>query len=157
MMAEDFDRWYAATRPALAPALSAWCGDVDLASDALDEAFVRAVERWDRVGALVSPSGWVWRTATNVVRRRAKRRRMEERLWRRGLVPEEGRTVGPNGEDLDLRRALLLLTDRQRTAVTLFYLADLPVSTVAEVMGVRHRHRRRDPSPSAPPSRPAPR
>lgn len=135
-MAEDFDGWYAATRPLLAPALSAWCGDVDLASDALDEAFVRAVERWDRVGALASPSGWVWRTATNVVRRRTKRRGVEEGLWRRRAGPEESPTVDPNGADVDLQRALLLLTDRQRTAVSLFYLADLPVREVAEVMGV---------------------
>jgi RNA polymerase sigma-70 factor (ECF subfamily) len=135
-MVDDFDAWYLGLRPVLIPALTGWCGDASLASDALDEAFVRAVERWDRIGGLDERTGWVWRTATNVVRRRMRRRDLERRLLRRHVAgsPSDGRE--PTYEDVDLRRSLLELTARQRTAVVLHYLADLPLREVAQLMGV---------------------
>ena len=135
-MVEDFDAWYVDARASLDPALTAWCGDAGLASDALDEAFVRAVERWDRVRTLTSPSGWVWQTATNVIRRRARRRGLEELLLRRRSVGQQVDVAGPDGDDVDLRRALLTLTERQRTAVVLFYIADLPTKEIGEVMDI---------------------
>ena len=135
-MVDDFDAWYVDARASLDPALTAWCGDAGVASDALDEAFVRAVERWDRVRTLASPSGWVWQTAVNVVRRRARRRRLEERLLRRPSVGQQVDVAGPCGDDVDLRRALLTLTERQRTAVVLFYVADLPTQEIGDVMGI---------------------
>ena len=42
-------------------------GDVDLAEDAVQDAFTVAVERWPRDGMPPSPSGWIITTA----RRRA--------------------------------------------------------------------------------------
>lgn len=140
-MEEDFDAWYAELRPRLASALAAWCGDPEVASDAVDEAFVRAIERWDRVGQLDVPAGWVWRTATNVVRRRARRTSLERRSVDRataGRPTEAGAAAGrgPALTDVDLRDALLQLTDRQRTAVVLHHIVDLPVAHVATAMGV---------------------
>ena len=136
VMVEDFDAWYVATRASLIPALTAWCGDPSVASDALDEAFVRAIERWERVRSLPSPSGWVWQTAMNVIRRRAVRRQLEERLLRRRPLTDGDDVAGPAGDDIDLRRALLHLTERQRTAVVLFYIADLSTRDVAAAMGI---------------------
>jgi RNA polymerase sigma-70 factor (ECF subfamily) len=135
-MVEDFDAWYAEARASLAPALAAWCSDAGIASDAIDEAFVRAVERWDHVRSLASPHGWVWQTAMNVVRRRVRRSRMEERLLRRRAAGHDPLVAGPTGIDIDLHHAVLSLSDRQRTAVVLFYVADLPVAEVAEIMGI---------------------
>lgn len=136
MIVDDFDAWYRDARASLDPALTAWCGDAGLAADALDEAFVRAVERWDRVRFMTSPSGWVWQTATNVVRSRARRRQVEQRLLLRRAVGQRVEVAGPGGDDVDLRRALLTLTERQRTAVVLFYIADLPTKEIAEAMGI---------------------
>jgi RNA polymerase sigma-70 factor (ECF subfamily) len=76
-MIEDFDGWYAELRP-VSRALVAWCGDPRCA-EALDEAFVRAIERWDRVRVMDEPTGWLWRTATNVARRRMRRQGLEGR------------------------------------------------------------------------------
>ncbi|WP_421118153.1 RNA polymerase sigma factor [Aquihabitans daechungensis] len=134
-MVDDFDAWYTELRPAMAPALAAWCGDASVAADALDEAFTRAFERWDRVQRNGSPEGWVWRTATNVVRRRYRRRSMEQALIERSDAPRSA--PGDSIEDdLDLRAALLRLTDRQRTALVLHHIADLPHRAVADAMGV---------------------
>jgi RNA polymerase sigma-70 factor (ECF subfamily) len=136
VMVEDFDAWYVDARSSLAPALSAWCGDPAIGADAIDEAFVRCFEHWAHVRSLTSPEGWVWRTAMNVVRRRVRRARMEERLLRRRAAGADDWISGPTGADIDLRRALLTLTERQRSAVVLFYIADLPASEVAEILGV---------------------
>lgn len=54
---DEFDEWYRELRPRVHRALTAWCGDGALASDALDEAFVRALERWARVREMRSPAG----------------------------------------------------------------------------------------------------
>jgi RNA polymerase sigma-70 factor (ECF subfamily) len=135
-MVEDFDAWYAVTRPTMASALTAWCGDPSLAADALDEAFVRAIERWDRVRSMDQPAGWVWRTATNVARRRMRRHGLEGRALRRHSAGRAAATRELSGDDVDLRRALLTLTERQRTAIVLHYIADLPVSEVAVLMGI---------------------
>ncbi len=96
-MVDDFDGWYAELRPTMGRALSAWCGDAELAADALDEAFVRAIERWDRVGDMDAPAGWVWRTATNVVRRRMRRVDLEQRALRRHSANGVDPSPGPEG------------------------------------------------------------
>lgn len=126
-----FDDWYARTRPDLLAALSSWCGDPGIAADAIDEAFVRAIERWSTVSQAGSPEGWVWRTATNVVRRRMRRRAMEHRLLRRTAHAEP-----PELRDPDLVTALRQLTERQRTVVVLHHVADRPVGEIAEMLGV---------------------
>jgi RNA polymerase sigma-70 factor (ECF subfamily) len=134
-MVDDFDAWYAELRPAMAPALAAWCGDASIATDALDEAFTRSFEHWERVRRADSPAGWVWRTAVNVVRRRYRRRTMEHDLLRRADAPAGA--VDPNvDEDLDLRAALLRLTERQRTAIVLHHIADRPHAEIALVLGI---------------------
>jgi RNA polymerase sigma-70 factor (ECF subfamily) len=169
-MVDDFDAWYAELRPPMLAALGAWCGDLAAADDALDEAFTRAYERWDRVARSASPAGWVWRTATNVVRRQHRRRAVEERLLRRTDRRHDAtRTAEPPhgcvADDLDLRAALLRLTPRQRTAVVLHHIADLPHAEVAAAMGIAtgtvaatlHQARARLAAELAPrPERPAP-
>jgi hypothetical protein len=154
-MVDDFDAWYAEARASLAPALAAWCGDAALAVDAIDEAFVRAIERWDRVRALSAPHGWVWQTAMNVVRRRQRRRRMEERLVRRRSAGQDLAVAGPTGVDVDLDRALRCLSERQRTAVVL--LGRRPAHGGGRPdHGHCPGHRERHPAPGPPPPRRAP-
>jgi RNA polymerase sigma-70 factor (ECF subfamily) len=135
-MIDDFDHWYAEMRPSMSAALVAWCGDPSIAADALDEAFARAIERWDRVRAMDQPAGWVWHTASNVARRRMRRHWLERRALRRHASGRRDETAGPTGDDVDLRRALLTLTERQRTAVVLHYIADLPQREVGAAMGI---------------------
>jgi RNA polymerase sigma-70 factor, ECF subfamily len=56
------------------------CRDEDLANEATQEAFVRALERWDRLADAPWVGGWITITALNVVRRRLRRRRMVPRM-----------------------------------------------------------------------------
>ncbi|HEX5096629.1 MAG TPA: sigma factor, partial [Acidimicrobiia bacterium] len=73
----EFAAFYTAEHPRVLGVLCAVAGDRDAAIEATDEAFVRALERWHRVGALVSPAGWTYRTALNALRRAKRRGAME--------------------------------------------------------------------------------
>jgi RNA polymerase sigma-70 factor (ECF subfamily) len=129
----DFEVWYQREHPVLLRALWAMSGDLDLAADAVDEAFSRALERWDRVSAMESPGGWVHTTAVNAYRRSLRRRALEDRLLRRRRPPME-----PVARDLDLAlwTAVADLPRRQREVIVLRYVTDLPVAAIADALGI---------------------
>jgi len=133
MEVTDFETWYRLEHPGLLRALWAMSGNRELAADAVDEAFSRALERWDRVSAMEWPGGWVRTTAVNGYRRAARRRAFEERILRRrrlSMAPE------PRESDPALWSAVADLPRRQREVVVLRYVADLPVSEIANALGI---------------------
>lgn len=104
------------------------CRDRDLAEDATQEAFARALERWIRLGREPWVEGWVMRTALNEVRK-ARRRHAE-------FPPARAeRDQHASVELWDLVRAL---PRRQQEAVVLYYVGDLDVDQVAAIMGCRN-------------------
>ena len=125
----DFDRWYRAEHPRLLGLLTVVAGDVHLARDVTAEAFTRALERWDRVASMDSPSAWTYRVGVNLVRRRIRRAAVERRLWSHAAEP-----ATPSAVDLDLWNAVRALPVRQRTAVALRYVCDLPQAEIAAIM-----------------------
>ena len=50
------------------------------AEDVMQEAFLRLWERWDRVGALDDPAGYLYRTALNLYRKRLRRAKVALRV-----------------------------------------------------------------------------
>ena len=63
MDAAQLERVYRAEAPRITAALAARIGDVGLAADAVQDAFVEAIEHW-RGGPLPpSPGGWLATTA----------------------------------------------------------------------------------------------
>jgi RNA polymerase sigma factor (sigma-70 family) len=129
---EGFDHWYEAEHARVLGVCAALSGDRDAAADATDEAFARAMDRWDRVGTLDKPGAWVQVVALNYLRRALRRRGRERFLHRgsHGLSPE---LALPNPE---LWVAVRELPERQRLAVVLRYVADRPEAEIAEIMGV---------------------
>jgi RNA polymerase sigma-70 factor, ECF subfamily len=128
----SFESWYRAAHPRLLAALVVASGDVDAARDATSEAFTRALQHWSRVHAMDAPEAWVHRVGINVLRRRHRRRILEERLLRRQrLEPAPPPQVAPEVWD-----ALMSLPLRQRQAVALRYLLGMTQAEVAEAMGV---------------------
>lgn len=131
-VAEEFADWYRAEHAGVVRALTAVVGEVEEAREATDEAFARALERWPQVCVMQSPTGWVYRVGLNVARRRARRAGFQRRL-RGGRTPT---SVGLEPVDAELWGAVRGLPARQRTAVALRYIADLPEAVIAEIMGV---------------------
>lgn len=129
----DFDEWYRREHPRLSTSLVVITADPVLAGDVADEAFARAYERWERVGRMTSPGGWTYRTALNVLRRHHRRLGLEARLLRRGSVSDH---AAPPDWSAEVWEALLALPRRERTALALRFVADLPSVEVAAVMGV---------------------
>jgi RNA polymerase sigma-70 factor (ECF subfamily) len=129
---KDFEDWYREEHPRLLGLLAAATGDADAASEAADEAFSRALANWKRVSNMQSPAGWTYRVALNLVRRSVKRRTRETA----GPTGAEEVTAVPatHPEVWDAVRALPL---RQREAVLLRYVTDLPEAEIARVMRVR--------------------
>ena len=100
----------------------------DDALEVTQEAFGRAFARWRNLQKQDWATGWVITTAHNWLRRRnrtAKTQRISEMA-----------VGGPTPEAIDLRQALHRLPPRQREALVLFYVADLPVSIVADLMHI---------------------
>jgi RNA polymerase sigma-70 factor (ECF subfamily) len=99
------------------------------AREAAQEAFARAFVRWRRLHSEDWAAGWVITTALNILRRRGGRGSRVE-------LPLETTTSAPSGNAVDLQRALRDLPARQREALVLFYVGDLTVESVADLMGV---------------------
>lgn len=107
----------------------AYCGNVDVAEDATQEAFARAYAHWRRIGLESWAVGWIMTTAMNETRRRSRRRRL--------LSSVEGRiTEAPQFLGLELLEALHSLPRRQREVVILYYIHDLPVAAVSNLLGI---------------------
>jgi RNA polymerase sigma factor (sigma-70 family) len=127
---EGFLELYQREFPAVYRAAFVLSGDRDLAEEATQEAFARALARWNRLGEASWVAGWVTTTALNLVKRH-KRRAPDQTT-----VP---RPADDTGQDLDasvdLWRAVRLLPRRQREAVALHYLMDLSVQDSATAMG----------------------
>lgn len=68
-----FHDFYSSSRDRVGRALAVTLRDADLAADAVDEAMVRAYQRWDKVGSMDNPAGWVYRVGLNYARSRLRR------------------------------------------------------------------------------------
>jgi len=129
-----FEAWYRKEHPRVLGALYVLSGEPDVARDATDEAFARALTQWPKVEAMESPGGWVYRVALNVLRRTLRRRSTEAKLLERQAHDEGGAAGGPLPE---VWQAVAQLPPRQRTAIVLRFVADLPEADIAVAMGVR--------------------
>lgn len=126
--AHGFESWYLTEHPKVVAALTWVSGDPDVAADATDEAFTRAFADWSRVERMGSPGGWVYRVALNVLRRRMRRSAFERTV----AVPAAVADV----VDREIWTVVQQLPERQRVAVVLRYLLDLPEKEVAAAMGI---------------------
>jgi len=131
----DFEDWYGEEHAALVRALILAAPSEDLARDCADEAFSRACAKWERVSTMTNPTGWTYRVAVNVLRRRLRRHRLEATLLQSRSSHRD--VDAPPVPDDELWDAVRELPERQRVAIALRYVADLTEAEVAHAMGVR--------------------
>jgi RNA polymerase sigma-70 factor (ECF subfamily) len=132
VVVRDFEGWYRDVAPRLVAALS-FTATSEEARDCVAEACAKAYERWDRVGGMDNPDGWVFTVARNLVRRRGRRRSTEVRL-----LPTSSLSIPAGIEDIvdELEDLVRSLPDRMREVVILRHVADLTEPTIAEVLGI---------------------
>jgi RNA polymerase sigma-70 factor, ECF subfamily len=120
---------------ALVRALAVVYGDDEAAADAVQEAFIQLCVHWKRVSAYDNPVAWVRRVAINrLINQRRSLRRGAAALVR--LANQDARSGREPAFRTDLEAALEHLPVRQRVAVTLRYVEDLPVADIARSMGI---------------------
>ena len=64
-MSTDIERVFREEYGRAVSVLVRMCGDIDLAEEAVQDAFTAAVERWPVTGLPPSPAGWIITTARN--------------------------------------------------------------------------------------------
>ena len=108
-------------------------GDLDEAEDLVQEAFVRAAASGRRFDRVENPEAWLRTTAINQHRSRWRKMRNGQRARARILPPRDPEALESH---LEIITALRALPETQRQVIALHYLADLPVETIAEELGI---------------------
>jgi len=121
---------------AVAVLISAF-GDIDLAEDAVQEAFVEAVRRWPSEGLPPRPAGWIITTARNRaidrLRREATReeRHVQAALLHDSAAPDEGGAVRDDRLRLIFTCCHPALAPSAQVALTLRLLGGLTTPAIA--------------------------
>jgi RNA polymerase sigma factor (sigma-70 family) len=115
-------------------ALGMWMtGDRSIGEDLAQEAMKAAADRWEEVAAYEVPYAFTRRVLINLASNERRRRRRELSAVRR--VALEPRNEGAVVVADPLWDAVAGLPRRQRAAIGLRYLCDLPTDAIAEVLG----------------------
>jgi len=133
---QEFDDFFLSHYDAIVRTLTAITGDHDRATDAAQEAFIKAYAKWPTVRKYDMPWAWVRRVAINASRdsHRSERRRLRrERRQDASAVPSPADDV----IGTDSARAMLDgLPRRLREVATLFYVDDQSVHMIATILNV---------------------
>ena len=113
----EFREFYEQEKERLGRAMYLITGNAGEAEDLAQDAFVRVYERWDRVGGMDSPVGYLYRTALNLHRGQLRRLATAARAHSQP-APEQDRLVQVDDRER-LFRTLGTLSLAQRRAVVL--------------------------------------
>jgi RNA polymerase sigma-70 factor (ECF subfamily) len=133
--AHRFEDVFRADHRAVLAIVLALTGDRAVAEELVQEAFLRAHQRWARIGGYENPGAWVRRVAINLALSDRRRRGAERRaVARSGAAPASpdgaGGVVGADR----FWRAVDALPKQQRAVVVLHYLEDRSVRDIAAVL-----------------------
>lgn len=118
------------------------------AEDLVQEVFITAHGRWDRISQYESPRAWLRRVLINRATSRRRRLGSELKALTR-LGPPEPSEPDLSPETSQVWEEVRRLPRRQQQAVVLHYVGDMTLSEVADVMGCStgavksHLHRAR--------------
>lgn len=131
---DEFEQFFRANYEAVLSVLVLTTGDRERATDATQEAFIKAYAKWSRIRRYDSPSAWVRRVAINAshdsFRSDRQRRRREQTLPTEPLAPE----TDLYSSDSTASALLGTLPTRQRDVATLFYVDDRSVAEIATIL-----------------------
>lgn len=127
-VADSFETWYAVHWRGLVQFALGSLRSLSEAEDVASDTCVKLLRRWD-TRRPTDPTRWAFTVTANAVRRQARHRA-------RTTAASGAARTSLEGIDIDLLEAIRKLPARQRLAVSLHYLADLPQTEVARTMNV---------------------
>jgi RNA polymerase sigma-70 factor (ECF subfamily) len=130
----DFADLFAAEQHRLFGALCLITRDPHEAEEIGQEAFARVWERWDRVGSMVDPAGYLYRVAMNVLRSRYRRARVAARRVVEGTSRDEIALADDRDE---VERLLAPLNRQQRSALVLTAMLGYSSDEAGALLGMR--------------------
>lgn len=129
----DVEAFYAATYSRLVTVVGLVAQDRHDAEEAVQDAFIRLIGKWDTVSRYDDPEAWVRKVALGFVsNRRRKISRGIRAFARHGAAAE---IAPPTGDAVDLQRALDRLPRQQREVLVLQDLG-LTIDAIADHLGV---------------------
>ncbi|MEH0818951.1 MULTISPECIES: RNA polymerase sigma factor [unclassified Micromonospora] len=126
---DGFDEFYRGSRQRLLGYVYVLTGDLTEAQDAVQEAYIRAWQRWSTVGGYDDPEAWVRVVAARIAVSRWRSLRSRARAYLRHGA--EASIPAPGTETVEVVAALRQLPEEQRVALALYYLLGMPVAEVA--------------------------
>ena len=105
------------------------------AEEVMQDAFLRVWERWDRVATPPDPEGYLYRTAMNAFRSRARRAAVAVRKAV-GQLPADDELAAVESREAVVR-ALAPLPPRQRAAIVLTDVLDMSSEEAAKALGIK--------------------
>jgi RNA polymerase sigma-70 factor, ECF subfamily len=131
---ETFDSFFALERDPVLGLAFALTGDRAVAEDLVQEAFLEAFRKWDRIAGYEQPGAWVRRVVANMSVSSFRRRRSELRMLTQ-LGARQDRVVPDlSPSTLAFWQAVRVLPKRQAQVTALFYLEDRPIAEIAQIL-----------------------
>jgi RNA polymerase sigma-70 factor (ECF subfamily) len=145
-----FEMFYQREFKAIVAIARALVRDGGTAEDLAQDAFVAAHRNWDRVSHYDNPTAWVRRVAVNKATSFQRRRGAEWRaITRLGGAADSSTMPDISHETEEVWNEVRRLPRRQAQAIALFYVGQLSIEEIAEVMDCQrgavksHLHRAR--------------
>ena len=134
--APSFEDFYEASFRRLFTALCLVTWNRHEAEEITQESFLRVFERWDHVGVLEDPTGYLFRVSMNVFRSRSRRASL---ALRRALflAPAPTDDLAAVETHDEVVRLLLGLDPKQRAAVLLTAILDYSAEEAGRMLGIR--------------------
>jgi RNA polymerase sigma factor (sigma-70 family) len=133
---DPFEVFYDRERDGLFGAMVLITGNRFEAEEITQDAFLIMWERWGRVSALENPTGYLYRTAMNVFRKRRRRAAMAVRRMA-GMAPEPDDAFAVADRWRTVAAALATLSPRQRAALVLTDLLGFTSDEAGRMLGIR--------------------
>ena len=126
---DGFDEFYRGSRQRLLGFVYVLTGNLAEAQDAVQEAYIRAWQRWPTVSRYDDPEAWLRVVASRIAVSRWRSLRSRARAYLRHGAEEN--IPAPSTDTVEVVAALRRLPEEQRIAIALYYLLGMPVAEVA--------------------------
>ncbi len=131
---EPFEHFYRREFRRVVSIAYALSGSRLAAEDLAQEAMIAAHKAWDRVGLYERPEAWVKRVVANLSVSMYRRARSESRALVKLAARFQEALPELEVEDEAFWKAVRSLPGRQKTAVALYYLEDMAIEDISEVL-----------------------